>query len=56
MSTLQRLADRGPPELPRWLPGNVQYEKIMRSVAHNVFSDTREVDVYGFAIPPREGV
>ena len=33
MSTLQRLTDRGMIKPPRWLPGNVQYETIMGSVA-----------------------
>ena len=35
MSTLQRLADRGLVRPPRWLPGNVQYETIMGSVAYD---------------------
>lgn len=54
MSTLQRLADRGLIKPPRWLPGNVQYETIMGSVAYGVSSDTSDVDVYGWAIPPRD--
>ena len=56
MSTLQRLADRGLVRPPRWLPGNVQYETIMGSVAYGVDSDTSDIDVYGWAIPPREDV
>jgi uncharacterized protein len=56
MSTLQRLADRGLIRPPRWLPGNVQYETIMGSVAYGVSSDTSDVDVYGFAVPPREDI
>jgi predicted nucleotidyltransferase len=56
MSTLQRLADRGLVRPPRWLPGNVQYETIMGSVAYGVSSDTSDVDVYGWAIPPREDI
>ena len=56
MSTLQRLADRGLVKPPRWLPGNVQYETIMGSVAYGVSSDTSDMDVYGFAIPPREDI
>ena len=55
VSTLQRLADRGLVKPPRWLPGNVQYETIMGSVAYGVSSDTSDVDVYGWAIPPEGG-
>ena len=54
MSTLQRLADRGLIKPPRWLPGNVQYETIMGSVAYGVSSDSSDVDVYGWAIPPKD--
>ena len=54
MSTLERLTDRGLVKPPRWLPGNVQYETIMGSVAYGVSSDTSDVDVYGWAIPPKE--
>jgi uncharacterized protein len=56
MSTLQRLTDRGLVKPPRWLPTNVQYETIMGSVAYGVSSDTSDMDVYGFAIPPKEDV
>ncbi len=54
MSTLQRLTDRGLIKPPRWLPGNVQYETIMGSVAYGVSSDTSDVDLYGWAIPPKD--
>ena len=56
MSTLQRLTDRGLVKPPRWLPGSVQYETIMGSVAYGVSSDTSDVDVYGWAIPPRDDI
>ena len=56
MSTLQRLTDRGLVKPPRWLPGNVQYETIMGSVAYGVSSDTSDVDVYGWAIPLKEDI
>ncbi len=56
MSTLQRLTDRGLIKPPRWLPGNVQYETIMGSVAYGIASDTSDMDVYGWAIPPKEDV
>jgi hypothetical protein len=54
MSPLQRLTDRGLIKQPRWLPGNVQYETIMGSVAYGVSSDTSDVDVYGWAIAPKD--
>ena len=54
MSTLARLTDRGLVKPPRWLPGNVQYETIMGSVAYGVSADTSDVDVYGWAIPPKD--
>jgi uncharacterized protein len=56
VSTTQRLADRGLVKPPRWLPANVQYETIMGSVAYGVSSDTSDVDVYGWAIPPKDDV
>lgn len=56
MSTLQRLTERGLIRPPRWLPGNVQYETIMGSVAYGVSSDTSDVDVYGWAIPPKDDI
>jgi predicted nucleotidyltransferase len=56
VSTLQRLADRGLVRPPRWLPANVQNETIMGSVAYGVSSDTSDVDIYGWAIPPKDDV
>ena len=56
MSMIQRLTDRNLLRPPRWLPGNVQYETIMGSVAYGVSSDTSDVDVYGWAIPPKDDV
>jgi predicted nucleotidyltransferase len=56
MNTLQRLTDRGLVKPPRWLPTNVQYETIMGSVAYGVSSDTSDMDVYGWAIPPKDDV
>ncbi len=56
MSTLKRLADRSLIKPPRWLPVNVQYETIMGSVAFGVSSDGSDLDVYGWAIPPKDQV
>lgn len=54
MSTMQRLTDRGLIKPPRWLPGNVQYETIVGSVAYGVSADTSDMDIYGWAIPPKD--
>jgi uncharacterized protein len=54
MSTLERLTDQGLVKPPRWLPGNVQYETIMGSFAYGVSSDTSDIDVYAWAIPPKD--
>src|SRR5438045_4822649 len=56
VSTVQRLTDRGLVRPPRWLAANVQYETVMGSVAYGVSSDTSDVDVYGWAIPPKDHV
>lgn len=40
--------------MPKWLAHNVHYETIMGSVAYGVSSDTSDMDIYGFAIPPKE--
>ena len=52
-SVIQRLADRRLIRPPSWLPGSTAYETIMGSVAYGVSSDTSDMDVYGFCIPPR---
>jgi predicted nucleotidyltransferase len=56
VSTLQRLTDRGLVRPPRWLPANVQYETVMGSVAYGVESDSSDLDVYGWAVPPKDDV
>jgi predicted nucleotidyltransferase len=56
MNTLQRLTDRGLVRPPRWLPNAVQYETIMGSVAYGVSSGTSDLDLYGWAIPPKDDV
>src|SRR2546423_10281179 len=56
VSNLQRLSDRGLISPPRWLPGNVQYETIMGSVAYGVSSDTSDVDVYGWPIHQKQAI
>lgn len=41
---------------PRFLETSVQYEVIMGSVAYGVSEDHSDMDIYGFAIPPRDMV
>lgn len=41
---------------PKFLEFGVQYEVIMGSTAYGVADDYSDVDVYGFAIPPRDWV
>src|SRR5688500_2656981 len=53
-SVTQRLAARKLALPPKWLPNAVAYETIMGSVAYGVSSDTSDMDVYGFCIPPKE--
>jgi predicted nucleotidyltransferase len=55
-SVVQRLAAQNKIQPPKWLPGSVAYETIMGSVAYGVSSDTSDMDVYGFCIPPKEMV
>lgn len=38
---------------PKFLSDNVHYEVLMGSVAYGVSSDTSDMDVYGFCIPPK---
>lgn len=39
---------------PKWLPDNCAYLTIMGSVAYGVSSDTSDMDLYGFALAPKE--
>lgn len=54
MSTVSKLTESGIAHPPKWLPSNVQYETIMGSVAYGVSSDTSDIDLYGFCIPPKD--
>ncbi|MBC8104805.1 MAG: nucleotidyltransferase domain-containing protein [Cytophagales bacterium] len=55
-SITQRLSARKLAQTPKWLPGAVAYETIMGSVAYGVSSDTSDMDVYGFCIPPKDKI
>jgi hypothetical protein len=56
MSHIHRLAEKGIAHPPKWLPSNVHYETIMGSVAYGVSSDTSDMDVYAWCIPPKDEV
>lgn len=50
---LQDLRDKKLIHVPDWLPDNTHYLTIMGSMAYGVSTDTSDMDVYGFCIPPR---
>ena len=52
-SIIDRLASRQLIQPPGFLRANVQYEVIMGSVAYGVSTDTSDMDIYGFCIPPK---
>ncbi|KAF0249095.1 MAG: nucleotidyltransferase [bacterium] len=54
MSTTRRLKEAGLIHPPSFVPHNIHYETIMGSVAYGVSSDTSDMDVYGFCIPPKD--
>ena len=41
---------------PKFLEFGVQYEVVMGSTAYGVAEDASDIDIYGFAIPPRDWV
>lgn len=41
-------------EMPSFLPDSTQYLTVMGSVAYGVSTDMSDMDVYGFAVPPKE--
>lgn len=51
---VQILEEKGLIRPPHWLSRNICYETIMGSVAYGVSSDTSDMDIYGFCIPPRD--
>lgn len=40
-------------QVPPFVHGGLQYEVIIGSFAYGVSSDTSDIDIYGFCIPPR---
>lgn len=51
---MKELTDKGLAHPPKFLPDNLHYLTIMGSVAYAVSSDTSDMDLYGFCIPPKE--
>ena len=41
---------------PKWLPQNIHYEAICGSVSYGSSSDTSDMDVVGFCIPPKDDI
>lgn len=54
MSTTRKLKEANLINPPSFIPYNIHYETIMGSVAYGVSSDTSDMDVYGFCIPPKD--
>lgn len=53
---LHRLQKDGLIHPPKWLADNTQYLTAMGSVAYGVSGDMSDVDIYGFAFPPKDQV
>lgn len=53
-SITNKLTSQGLITPPPFLKNNVHYECIMGSTAYGVSDDNSDVDVYGFAIPPKD--
>jgi predicted nucleotidyltransferase len=51
---IHKLQEAGVVRPPKWLPDNCAYLTIMGSVAYGVSSDTSDMDLYGFALAPKE--
>lgn len=55
-SRVQLMKQKGLISPPKWLPANIHYEVITGSVSYSVSSDTSDMDIVGFCIPPKEDV
>lgn len=53
-NVVQDLVEKKLAHPPPWLPMNCHYLTMMGSVAYGVSSDTSDMDIYGFCIPPKE--
>jgi predicted nucleotidyltransferase len=54
MDLLERLHSKGLIKPPPFVIGGTQYLTITGSVAYGVSSDTSDMDIYGFCIPPKD--
>lgn len=52
-SLVDRLTEKRAIAPPAFLRNHIHYETLMGSVAYGVSSDASDMDVYGFAIPPK---
>lgn len=53
-SRLIRSIDQGfIKDYPHWMKANLHYEVIMGSMAYGVSTDSSDMDIYGWAIPPK---
>jgi uncharacterized protein len=55
-SRVQLMKQKGLINPPKWLPQNIHYEVMSGSVSYAVSSDTSDMDIFGFCIPPKEDV
>jgi predicted nucleotidyltransferase len=55
-SRVQLMKQKGLISPPKWLPQNVHYEVISGSVSYGASSDTSDMDIVGFCIPPKEDI
>ena len=55
-SRVQEASKKGLITPPKWLPDNMHYEVMTGSVAYGASSDTSDMDIIGFAIPPKEQI
>ena len=55
-SRVQLMKQKGLISPPKWLPANIHYETITGSVSYGASSDTSDMDIVGFCIPPKEDV
>lgn len=56
MSRVQRLYSRGLINPPKFLPDNMAYEVITGSEAYGCSTDSSDIDIQGFCIPPKADV
>ncbi len=54
MSVVIPLVDKKLVTPPRWLVDGIHYETFMGSVAYGVSTESSDIDIYGFCIPPKE--